>query len=162
YFVFADKIDSPVVGSNLIGLATYRGIADIGFLVPSSGKIDDATMSRQFVFQKRAVNPFSEKMANLAGVVPILNGSGTGVIHLPSVPQPAFRCTFLWSEIGLVFGSVNAITPSVAGPFDIRDELTSDALQSRRRQIERDMVANRGLPASLMTYLEEAYYFVPM
>ena len=60
--------------------------------------------------------------------------------------------------------------PIVTTPLDIPDHLSSSDLQARRYDIQQTFEANLAVPtdfteaapASTMTYLQEAYYFVPM
>ena len=60
--------------------------------------------------------------------------------------------------------------PIVAKPLDIPDHLSSSDLQARRHDVQQTFEANLAVPAdfteaapaSTMTYLQEAYYFVPM
>jgi hypothetical protein len=47
-------------------------------------------------------------------------------------------------------------------PFEITERLSSDDLQVRQNQIRQAFHKNKGDPASVLTYLEEAYYFVPV
>jgi hypothetical protein len=52
--------------------------------------------------------------------------------------------------------------PYVSGPFDITERVSRDELQERRRIIEAQFDQNEDGPRSNLTYLEEAYYFVPV
>lgn len=54
------------------------------------------------------------------------------------------------------------IAPKVTGPFEITEQLSETILQNRRQQIRRAFEQNQGAPASVLTYLEEAWYFVPV
>jgi hypothetical protein len=53
-------------------------------------------------------------------------------------------------------------TPNVTAPLDIPDHLESKELQNRRTAIKVAFENNSVGPASNLTYLEEAYYFVPV
>lgn len=54
------------------------------------------------------------------------------------------------------------IAPTVGTPFGIMEKLTDADLQRRRRQIRLAFKQNSQAPASVLTYLEEAWYFVPI
>jgi hypothetical protein len=54
------------------------------------------------------------------------------------------------------------IAPTVTVPFDITEKLTDADLQRRRRQIRLAFKENSQAPTSILTYLEEAWYFVPI
>src|SRR5262249_2187957 len=54
------------------------------------------------------------------------------------------------------------IAPYVIGPFDITEQLSETKLQARRGQIRCAFKTNEDGPRSNLTYLEEAYYFVPV
>jgi len=55
-----------------------------------------------------------------------------------------------------------SIAPRVAGPFGIRDGLSDDELQQRRAMIRAAFQANTDGPRLNLTYLEEAWYFLPV
>jgi hypothetical protein len=54
------------------------------------------------------------------------------------------------------------IAPTVSAPFDITEKLTDADLQRRRRQIRLAFNQNSQTPASVLTYLEEAWSFAPI
>ncbi len=56
------------------------------------------------------------------------------------------------------------MTPLVSAPFEITEQLSTEALQCRRLAIERALSGNlnSSAPPSVMTYLEEAWYYVPV
>lgn len=54
------------------------------------------------------------------------------------------------------------ITPRVNGPFDIVEKLSEAELQLRRLEIEQAFSYNEGSTSAILSYLEEAYYFVPV
>jgi hypothetical protein len=60
-------------------------------------------------------------------------------------------------------GSLNLphrqLYPNDLGPYDIPER---PCALDRRAQVQRAFEGNPGAPASILTYLEEAYYFVPM
>src|SRR5262249_4355317 len=72
------------------------------------------------------------------------------------------RCTFGWNQSAFFLQTNAAIEPDVQGPFDIPGHLAAADLQQRRLEIEGVFLQNLGAPQSVLTYLEEAYYFVPM
>ncbi|MBB3188947.1 neuraminidase-like domain-containing protein [Halomonas cerina] len=92
-------------------------------------------------------------------------GSRDLVVH-PDFRPP--RVVFVRSEF--VQESDSSLTPTapipvapfVTEPFEITEQLSSDELQVRRHQIADAFEKNTDAPASVLTYLEEAYYFVPM
>ncbi len=54
------------------------------------------------------------------------------------------------------------IAPHVMAPFDLVENLSQSELQKRRQQIDSAWISNKVGPQFNLTYLEEAYYFVPM
>jgi hypothetical protein len=54
------------------------------------------------------------------------------------------------------------IAPYVTGSFDITETFSQDELQKRRQSLDKAWWWNKNGPQSNLTYLEEAYYFVPM
>src|SRR5207245_9616194 len=50
----------------------------------------------------------------------------------------------------------------VSAPLDIQSRLDSSALQIRRQLVKQAFDRNAGVPESILTYLQEAYYFVPL
>jgi pSer/pThr/pTyr-binding forkhead associated (FHA) protein len=52
--------------------------------------------------------------------------------------------------------------PAVTAPLDIPAQLSSPDLQTRAQAIQSAFAANGGAPESTLTYLKEAYYFVPV
>lgn len=52
--------------------------------------------------------------------------------------------------------------PALKGPFQITDVLSEDELQQRAQEIDQAFAENQGSPLSVLNYLEEAYYFVPL
>jgi hypothetical protein len=62
----------------------------------------------------------------------------------------------------LLLSSPSKIAPTVSGPFDITGQLTGSQLQERRGRIQAELARNEDAPSSVQTYLEEAWYSVPM
>jgi Tc toxin complex TcA C-terminal TcB-binding domain len=118
---------------------TNPGIADIDAIVPTGGSVpipDQPNFNsapRQFVYRVRDVNPTRYR-----------------------------RCTFGWNQTAFFFSTNVPVMPDVQDPFDIPGELTGAELQDRRLEIELLFLKNISSPPSVLTYLEEAYYFVPM
>ncbi len=54
------------------------------------------------------------------------------------------------------------IAPEVVAPYDIIERLSQDDLQKRCQLISSVFKTNDGEPKSTLTYLEEAYYFLPV
>ncbi|HEX7734848.1 MAG TPA: neuraminidase-like domain-containing protein [Ktedonobacteraceae bacterium] len=52
--------------------------------------------------------------------------------------------------------------PALKGPFQITDALSEEELQRRAREIDQAFAENKNAPLSVLDYLEEAYYFVPL
>lgn len=53
-----------------------------------------------------------------------------------------------------------ALTPNVKAPFDILETLTAAELQTQRTQIRKAYLDNATAPASVLSYLDEAFYLV--
>ena len=101
-------------------------------IAPTSGAIDDITL-KQFAFQ--------------------LSGGQVGV----------YRCAFLRKNSGelLEFGRTR-IAPRVTKPFTISEKFSEHDLQLRKGKIKQAYLDNKLGPRTNLTYLEEAYYFVPV
>ena len=69
---------------------------------------------------------------------------------------------YLHNYVKIVPGSVTELSPQVSAPFDIPEYGSQGTLQSRREEIERAFNSNSGPAKSLLTYLQEAYYSVPI
>ena len=54
------------------------------------------------------------------------------------------------------------IAPRVSGPFDLTERRSAEKLQLLRMLIAQQFEFNKAGPKSNLTYLEEAYYFVPV
>lgn len=52
--------------------------------------------------------------------------------------------------------------PALQGPIQITDALSEEELQRRAEEIDQAFLDNQGAPLSILNYLEEAYYFVPL
>ena len=101
-------------------------------IAPTSGAIDDITL-KQFGFQ--------------------LSGGQVGV----------YRCAILRKNSGelLEFGRTR-IAPRVTKPFTISEKFSEHDLQLRKGKIKQAYLDNKLGPRTNLTYLEEAYYFVPV
>ena len=78
--------------------------------------------------------------------------------------QPGlYRCRFLRLPDGhLVEGDTVRAAPRVAGPFGVPSQLSESKLQFRRALVKAAFQDNQDGPASILAYLEEAYFFVPV
>jgi peptidoglycan hydrolase-like protein with peptidoglycan-binding domain len=73
-----------------------------------------------------------------------------------------YRCAFLRKASGELIGfSRVRIAPRVTGPFTISEEFSEDKLQFRHESIKESFLNNK-LPRTNLTYIEEAYHFVPI
>jgi hypothetical protein len=160
------------------GDPTNTGISEIGDIVPNSGFVpnpdgnDFNAAPRQFVYRVRDANSILFGPALRIQALQGLPTDGAPIVPRvpPPIPSPNFlfaqkfrRCTFGWNQTAFFLQSDGPLEPDVQdGPFDIPGELSSTALQARRLQIEQVFLQNLSYPSSLLTYLEEAYYFVPM
>ena len=100
-------------------------------IVPTAGVVEDATSkSKRFLYQSDGDTAYFDRFLNL---------SDTGDL----TPKEPF-----------------AAMPSVSGPFEISGQLGTNDLQLRKGLVQKAFSANRTGPASNLTYLEEAYYFV--
>src|SRR5262249_54184917 len=74
----------------------------------------------------------------------------------------AYRSTFTRSGDSLTeIPPPIRVAPYVTGPFELPERLSERDLQFRRCLIQLAFEANQDGPPSNLTYLEEAYYFVP-
>lgn len=85
-------------------------------------------------------------------------------ILAPSGSRIVFnRAIFIHStDHRLTETSALPVAPTVTEPFAITEKLTEAELQKRRSQIKRAFGQNQTAPASVLTYLEEAWYYVPI
>jgi hypothetical protein len=72
-----------------------------------------------------------------------------------------FRHIFNRTGDSLTPSALTRISPSVSGPFDITEHVPEMDLQARRTKIQ-SAVTNNKPPESNLTYVAEAYYFVPV
>ncbi|NMF84104.1 neuraminidase-like domain-containing protein [Nodosilinea sp. P-1105] len=81
--------------------------------------------------------------------------------HLSS--SGLYRAVFTRESRGRLTESLRKrITPLCAGPFDIPERIPDEKRQFRRGAIQIIFMNNANAPRSHLTYLEEAYYFVPI
>ena len=159
-FVLADVQNFSRIYSNLLpATGVYPGTGDIDSIVPTAGFIPSDT-NRQFVYRLGSHSIVGQPQLAGIGVIPL----PPPVPGPPPVATPPhfFRCTFSWSEQGLSMATDELIVPGLDGPFDIPLKLSPQDLQLRREQIQKVFVDNKGAPASLMTPVEEAYFYVPL
>ena len=107
--------------------------------------------------------PGIERIATTAGASSVVAASGK---HYPIAfgdgEHGVQRCTLeRWGD-HLSTASGVRIAPLATGPFEATERLSEAKLQLRRLQIESAYKANESGPASNLTYLEEAYYSLPM
>lgn len=72
------------------------------------------------------------------------------------VPPPAP------DKLTLTLQRQNPLVPLLSHPVDITNDLTDDELRLRRETMEINFSGNTGGPSRSLTYLEEAYYYVPV
>ncbi len=65
-------------------------------------------------------------------------------------------------RINLTLQRQTPLVPLISQPVDITNELTDDELRLRRETMEINFAGNTGGPSRSLTYLEEAYYYVPV
>ncbi|OWY64947.1 hypothetical protein B7486_44575 [cyanobacterium TDX16] len=106
----------------------------LGRIVPRSGVVDQTEL------------PFKVRFA--------CNNAGEGSYH--------FR--FFKFGDGLAQNNTTLAAPSVSGPFEIVPSSSTESLQMHKGLIEKAFTSKDNAigPASNLTYLEEAYYFVPI
>jgi hypothetical protein len=73
-----------------------------------------------------------------------------------------YYCSFMESGDSLNEYTTIPAVPRVAVPLNIPARLAEPELQMRRQRIREAFDANQDAPLSALTYLDEAYYFVPM
>ena len=73
-----------------------------------------------------------------------------------------FRALFTLSAANLTESETSRIAPHVTGPFEITEQLSEAELVQREEDIQAALEVNQSGPRSNRTYLEEAYYFVPV
>jgi len=74
----------------------------------------------------------------------------------------SYRCSFTRSDDALQEDTPIRLAPQVTGPFSLAEQLSSQKLQAVRFLVKQAFELNNDGPASNRTYLEEAYYFVPV
>jgi hypothetical protein len=125
-------------------------------------------------FKSRAdANELSAPNPGVTGLKRIAPSAGS--LPAPSVRQVAYqlvdatdahievyRSLFNRTGDALSPSATSRVVPYVTGPFEITERLSQRQLQSRRASIQSAFEANKTGPASNLTYLEEAYYFVSM
>jgi receptor-binding and translocation channel-forming TcA subunit of Tc toxin/ABC toxin-like protein/putative peptidoglycan binding protein len=90
---------------------------------------------------------------------------GSIMVSMQFVDQGAFRGGFnntTGDPTKLNQSDRLPLTPRCSGPFEITEQLSDSAKAVRRQRIANVFSANQDGPDSHQTYLEEAYYFVPV
>lgn len=101
------------------------------------------------------------RIVPISGVVPNVTEQQFAV-QCNDTQNKVYRCTFLKPVDQLWFSSFAPVAPQVTGPYTIPDQLSEAKLQFRRSLIKDVYEANTSGPQSNLTYLEEAYHFVPV
>jgi hypothetical protein len=139
-------------GEAQVWTVQYNGIRELGIrevhspfgaseppVIPTSGLIEDpTTKSKRIVYQ------------------PIPNYLS---LYLPSAIVDRF---VQLSEGDLYPKDPRPVRPSVGGSFNIPMQLSAQDLLLRKSLIANTFVSNKTASPSIITYLEEAYYFVPV
>lgn len=75
-----------------------------------------------------------------------------------------YRCRFAFNAATGILSELGTarVAPSVNGPLEITEQLSETALKNRKGAIQAVFEANQPGLRSNLTYLEEAYYFVPV
>ena len=152
------------------GSPTFLGVQQIEAIVPAAGYIynphpdDYNSAPRQFVYEVRYVSNIGGPFREASRRVALPQGGGVVPGPPPLASAKTFRrCTFGWSTTGGLFLTADEpLVPNVQGPFNIPCELPGDDAPARADDVKSAFDNNAGFPASLLEYLEEAYFFVPM
>lgn len=127
------------------------------------------------VKQRNTVGEQSGLFLNLPNLTGIVHAAGQAPEALSSNPTAflayerllgragVFRARFERDEGGLLRESdANRLAPSIFGPFTIPQKLSADEADRRREAIRFALLSHRDDPASVLAYLKEAWYFVPV
>lgn len=112
--------------------AEHAAVQGLGQLAPIAGAVEDPAL-RTFVYSRTAGQPG-------------LYGCRYG--RLP--------------DGSLIEEDTRRMAPRVTGPFGLPSRLSESKLQFRRALIKKAFEDNQDASASILAYLEEAYFFVPM
>ena len=125
----------------------------------------------RYFWLKAMETPKGFPNAILLGLMTLANHSGTGpqsdkqLVAYKGNPtlftSNRYRC-LLSQDSGLNLRSQKPVAVTPTGPFEITNRLTQTELQLRRSHIELLFKSNHEGPQSNLTYLEEAYYFIPV
>ncbi len=91
--------------------------------------------------------------------------SSGSAIYKPSGSNTAlFHAEFTRREDdALISSNSTQLSSNMTAPFEIAEEFSTSELRNRRHQVANlFLTRNRNAPASVLAYLEEAYYFVPI
>jgi len=167
------------LGAELSGV--ILGLSGLEQIVPTSGALEQGLGSissrLEIVGERRAI---ALSLPAVGGLKRIAAGASLeGIAHVaPSRidalseryfayqrtgGQPGlYRCSFSRTGDALVENTTMRAAPVVSGPYDIAERYSESQLQMRRSLVQAAFTLNLPGPHSNLTYLEEAYYFVPM
>ncbi len=111
-------------------------------------------------------NPVNDTIADLIRITPNSGSAGTGQQVLAYQREKNAQAFFMYkyaeSGSSLVEAATIRAVPRVKSPLNIPLHLSATDLQQRRQQIIAAFALNADAKSSMLTYLREAYYFVPM
>jgi hypothetical protein len=123
-------------------------------------------------YRQIAVNNTGSQKTIIAGIDRVVPSYGLGTgnqRHIAShrtgtsAETGNYRSRFNFANSTLSeAGTAVRVTPTVSGPFEITEQISESDFLSRKVAIEKAFKDNPSTPRSLLTYLEEAYYFVPV
>jgi hypothetical protein len=121
------------------------------------------THTTDFLAEISPVTPPDTGMGQLAATSGAISDVERQFVYQTNDAADVRRCSFNRSGDQLSEVGTRRVAPSVIGPFDIQERLSQDKLQFRRIKIANAFQANeKEGPRTNLTYLEEAYYFVPI
>ena len=141
-------------GEAQVWTVEYNGSRDLGIrevhspfgaseprVIPTSGLIEDTTTkSKRIVYEPTAY----------------------GLVHHLYYPSAIVDRFVQFSEGDLYPKDPRPVRPSVSGLFNIPMQPSAQDLLLRKSQIANTFASNKTASPSIITYLEEAYYFVPV
>ncbi|MFC6939742.1 neuraminidase-like domain-containing protein [Salinirubellus sp. GCM10025818] len=146
-------------------MISLGGFSGLNRIVLGSGSAPSELPSRVTYHQTTGTRG-QEVVAPVMMMMRPINAPGAAREELWVGPEP--RTVFVRSSVdrgensSLTPTDPHSVAPDVTEPFELTEELSSDELQVRRAQIRDAFQHNADAPASVLAYLEEAYYFVPV